>query len=810
MISRNYLKTSFRSLRKNKLFSFINIAGLSFGTLCCLYILLYVQDQYSYDRHHTDGKDIYRVNALMSYGGKSNNSSTISPAIAPAMKNDFSEVKQFTRVVGNGSSSKQNLLQYGDKLIYESAVFYADSTFFDVFTYHFLQGNPHTALTEPYSVVLSKSTADRIFGLEDPMGKLIQINNSDSKDPYKITAVVDERLGKSHINGNVFITMNSGGMGAYTLRDNSWAGSNYTASYVKLQSGTDIGSLQKKFPGFLAKYGEEDLRKRAMKKELQLQPISSIHTTLGHDHEITRPVSASFLALLLLIAALIQVIACINFMNLSTARASQRAKEVGIRKVIGAGKMDLVRQFLGESLLLALTGIIVAVPLLVLALPSLNSLTHSHIGSTFLLDYRIWLVLAGLVVFTGLFAGSYPAFYLSAFQAIKVIKGNFTSHLSSGNIRRSLVVFQFTLSIILITGIIVIYSQLNFINNKDLGFDKDQQVVFSFNTDDANARIPAFMNDLRQLSEINAVSRANNYLSQNVPNDRIFYRAGGNTASGEDAQMIFSDEFFVNTSGIRIISGRDFRQNDSGKVLINETMAKKMGLDIRSAPGTLLYTEPDPGKPVNRVEVAGVMKDFNFNSLYKELNSFMLQYDNSRTDRTNVIVNTNTKNYKQLLAKIEAVWHTRFQGLPFSFVFVNDQVQKQYEAEITLVRIVNSFTIMAIIISCLGLLGLAAFSAEQRTKEIGVRKVLGASISGIVRLLSKDFIQLVVVAFLIASPVSWWAMNKWLQGFAYRINISWWMLGLSGVLAVFIALITVSSQAIKAAVANPVKSLRSE
>src|SRR5579859_417069 len=395
---KSYFKTAYRLLLKNKTFSLINIIGLSIGTLCCLYIVLYVMDQYSYDSHHHDVKDIYRINSTIRLPGGVNykNSATSSPPIAPAMKSDFSEVLQYTRVVGAATfGAKQSLLRYKEKSLYEKELVYADTAFFSVFTYHFIAGKAPKALAEGYSIVLQKVVADKLFGDEDPIGKMIQIDNVYGKHDFKVTGVVDERLGKSHIHANIFAAMNSGGIGDLTLRDNSWAGDNFTFSYVKLRPDASAAALEKKLPAFLAKYGAQQLKDLAMEKQLSLQPVRTIHTTPGYEHESTGTgtVSSSFLRILLLIAILIQVIACINFMNLSTARASKRAREVGVRKVIGAARGNLIRQFLGESLLLALLGVLVALPLLWLILPSLNEITGASIQLSSLADYRLWLML---------------------------------------------------------------------------------------------------------------------------------------------------------------------------------------------------------------------------------------------------------------------------------------------------------------------------------------------------------------------------------------------------------------------------------
>jgi putative ABC transport system permease protein len=541
---KNYFKTAYRFLLKNKTFSFINIIGLAVGTLCCLYILLYVKDQYSYDKHENRAKDIYRITTSLASKGEKHDMSTASPPIAPAMKTDFGEVEEFTRGVG-GMGAKQHLLRYKENSFYEKKAVFVDSTFFNVFTHHFINGNVQHALAQPYSLVLLKATSDKLFGNEDPIGKIIEIDNAYGKNNFTVTGVVDESLGKSHIQANLFISMNSGGIGEYVQKNTVWSGNNFVNSYVKLKPNANAELLEKKLPAFLNKYGQQQLKELGMEKQLHLQPISTIHTTTTYEVEQTKTVSPSFLYILLLIAVLIQVIACINFMNLSTARASNRAKEVGVRKVIGAERKDLIKQFMGESFSLALIGVLIALPLLLLVLPYLNSITQADIHSSFLLEYNAWLLLAGIVIITGLVAGSYPAFYLSAFDAAKVIKGNFTNHISATGIRRSLVVFQFVLSIVLIAGIVVIYSQLHYIQNKDLGFDKNQKLIFNFYTADTKSKMTAFANDLSQLAEVEAVSKSNNFLSQFVFNDYGVYLSGGNMANAVDAQNMTTDENFA-------------------------------------------------------------------------------------------------------------------------------------------------------------------------------------------------------------------------------------------------------------------------
>jgi len=805
---RNYFKTSIRFLLKNKTYSLINIVGLAMGTLCCIYIILFVADQYSYDKQHKEAKNIYRVTTDLKINGEKHHLASASPAILPAMKKDFAEIVQSTRVAPNVGIRKM-LMNYKEKSFYEENALYVDSTFFEVFTYHFIYGSPAKALMEPYELVLKQSESEKVFGNINPVGKTISLEDARGKHEYKVTGVVDESLGKSIIQASMFITMRSGGIGDFITYNNMFAGNNFVFSYIKLRPDASAEALEKKLPAFIQKYGGQQMKEIGMEKQLNLQPLTAIHVSGGYELEMGTPVSKSFLNILILIACLIQVVACINFMNLSTARASKRAKEVGVRKVIGAGKNALIKQFLAESMILSLLGILIALPLLILAMPYLNQITSADIHLTLFSDFRLWIFLMVLVLFTGLLAGSYPAFYLSAFQAIKVIKGNFSNQVSALGIRRTLVIFQFVLSVVLISSIIIIYSQLNYIKNKDLGFSKEQKLIFTFYTGAEQSKMAAISHDLHSFSEVNQISLTDNYPGQFDMNDYNVYLPGGDNAHAVDAQNMNSDEFYVKSIGITLLNGRDFRKDDTGRVLINETLCHRLGLNVNKAPGTRLYSQFQPNPPVF-AEIVGVMKDFNYNSLHTEIKPFMVKYTNNNFDLSYMILSVNSNNYKNILSKIESVWRRDLPTTPFEYMFLDQEVQKQYQTEITLGNIINSFTLMAILISALGLYGLAAFSAEQRSKEIGIRKVLGANASGIVGLLSKDFLKLVFVAIIIAIPITWWSMNKWLDGFNYKIAITWWMFALAGLIVTIVALVTVSSQAIKAAIANPVKSLKSE
>ena len=800
----NYLKTTLRFLAKNKGFTFINVIGLSIGTFCCLYILLYVRDQFSYDRYFSHSGDMYRVVSRLgeSRSGVPRIQATTTPPVAPALAADFPAMLTSTRVVPT-LGSEQHLLGYGKQELYEKAAYLVDSNFFQLFDLHFSAGSADQALNVPMGIVLSKQVADKLFGTEDPLGKEVFIQDGYGDNHFKVTGVVDESIGKSSIQAGLFIRMDPEGF--HFLKDNSWEDHNFIYTFAKLKPGLPVSEVERQLPGFLTKHTGAASGNAGMRKELLLQPIRDMHTNDGYEGEMGKTVSGFFLGILMSIAILIQLIACINFMNLATARASKRAKEVGVRKIVGAGKKGLVLQFLVESFLLSLIAVLITMPLLSFLLPWLNQLTGADIQRTLFVDPQVWLMLAGIAVFTGILAGSYPAYYLAAFQAPKVIKGDFSSHISVAGLRRSLVVFQFVLSIILISGVIIIRQQLDYIQSRDLGFSKDQQIIFSFYRIATKKTALFFALGLRQFPEITEASQTDNYPGGFHYADEHIYLPGGKAGGAVSIQALSSDEHFLKTLGIPLVSGRDFQPHDSGWVIINQTLAQQLGLDSANAPGTTIFSVSGA-----RYKIAGVLKDFNYQSLHDQISPFMLVYKFNRFDFNHLIVRANAIRYSTLLNKMETLWKQRVFMEPFEFSFLSDNVQRMYETEMTMSRIIDSFTLMAILISCLGLFGLAAFNAEQRTKEIGIRKVMGASIARIVRLLSIDFLKLVCIAFLVAAPLTWLIMNKWLAAFAYHIAIHWWIFSLSGGIAVSSAMIIVSFQAFKAAIINPVKSLRGE
>lgn len=811
----NFLKTALRSFYRNKAFSLINLAGLALGTACCLYILLFVREHRGYDRHHRQAENLYRIVSDLQFGNEAPHlMATCSPPIAPAMQAEFPEVEMAARVC-NPPGVEQHLLKVGEKVFYEKAGYYVDSTFFRLFDYHFLAGDAQHALDEPFSVAVSEKLARKLFGEEEAVGQTIRIGGGEEEHPYTVTGVFDGSLGKSHLMPGFFMAMNSAGIGQYIRSNNSWAGNNFVYGYLRLQPGANPQEVENKIPAFLQQHGASQLRDLGMDKQLHLQPVSAIHLSSGRNADMPTNTSAAFLNLLLLIAGFIQLVACINFMNLSTARATRRAKEVGVRKVVGAPRRLLVGQFLTESFLLTLLAMGLALPLAAYSLPFLNRLTGANVSLHFS-GGGIYLGIAlALVLVTGLVAGSYPAFYLSSFRPIGVLQQTGAAGRKEGAawLRKGLIVGQLALASALVIGALVIRLQLNHMLENDLGFESNQKVVFHFHSGGGTANLEAFRSELMRLPEVNAASAMSEVPGQPLIRDIPLYKQGGNMQNATDVRMAYVDDHFFKTLKIGLLAGRAPTLADTAssrgiiRVVLNESAVKRLDIPAEEAPGMVLYSDFEDIHI--EATVVGVMEDIVFEKQSSELGPFMVVAEPPRNLR-NLVADVNTANYPDFLEKAKALWAAAVPGLPFDASFLDADIARMYQAEQALSRIIGAFTLIAILISCLGLFGLSAFAAEQRTREIGIRKVLGASAAGIVALLSKDFLKLVLTALLLASPLAYYFMDQWLENFAYRIEIQWWVFALTGVIAIAVALLTVSFQSVKAALANPVEALRSE
>jgi putative ABC transport system permease protein len=807
---KNYLKIALRNLTRNKMFSFLNILGLTAGTACCLYILVYVKDQFGFDTHHQNAENIYRLRTQLDFRKDQPvvNTCAVSPPIAPTIKQDFPEVEAYTRVLPF-FNVKNNIIgvEGSTQTFSENKGYLVDSTFFKIFNYRFIEGAAEHSLDAPYTIVLSSAIAKKLFGNQKAINKRIQFRNTTTPTTLTVTGVFDETFGKSHLRPNFLVSLNSGGLGEFARNSTEWAGNNFLYGYLKLKSNTNTENLEAKFPALLKQYGAKRLAELGMKKQLFLQPITDINLySKGIDGQLDKVSDISFLNMLLIIAAFIQLIACINFVNLTTARSVRRAKEVGVRKVVGAVRSSLIGQFLGESMLIALIAIFLALPIVQLLLPFLNSITDSAVSIDITKNYDIILITVLIALITGLLSGIYPALYLSNFKPVSVLKGVFKLNPTSILLRKGLVIFQFSIAIILIIGVLIISEQLSFMQTKDLGFNQKQKIVLSLPNDQSQIQFYALKNELLKQKEIKNVGGTTYYPSVKILEDMLVFKLGGSASDGVLIKNNGTESDFFKTMGVEIIAGRNFTPSDTtNQVIVNEKALKELKIDISKAIGTQLF--PASQADTRSFIIIGVHKNYNNNSLKTDVDP-MLSYLDIYPDYA--VLDVQTNDYASFFANTEKIWKKIIPSAPFEYTFLDEEIQKQYAQEETLKKVVNTFTVIAILICCLGLFGLAMFTAEQRTKEIGVRKVLGASVFSITTLLSKEFLKPVLVAFLIASPIAYLAMNNWLQGFVYHINIGWKNFAVAGSCTLLITLFTVSYQAIRAALMNPVKSLRTE
>ncbi|MDO6429017.1 ABC transporter permease [Flavitalea sp. BT771] len=806
---KNYLKIAFRQLSRNKLFSSINIFGLAAGLAVCLLIMLYILDELSYDKHHKDADRTYRLAYVT---GTGDDWSAEPAPVAFTIKAEMPEVQEATRLLKFPDMDKvllQNERPRDPKKFFESNGYYVDSTFFQLFTYDFTYGNGETALARPNSLVLSESIAARLFGNENPIGKPLKLSLPFGDFIYTVQAVFKENH-HSHIPAHFFLSMRNSDLGAWTEKQTSWATNNIFHTYIKLKPGTDAHAFEKRMAAFMDRHEGPELKKAGMTKGHFMQHMTDIYLHSSIGDEIAPNGNIRYLYILGSIAAFILVIACINFMNLSTARSEKRAREVGVRKVIGAGRASLIHQFLGESFLLCLIALAIGLLLTQLLLPLFNQLTQKQLTLSNNPHLILWI--AGLSLLTGLLSGLYPAFYLSSFRPAKVLKGKILNSWSATALRKGLVVFQFTISVMLILGAIVIGSQLHYLKNQSLGFKKDQQLILPITSKNVAKNYNSLKSEILRTAGVGSVTSGSTYPGIRNINDALFYAEGRSAANNVDIAIASIEDDYFETLGLQLIEGRPFARNsmaDSNHIILNQTAARQLGLDPAAAVGKRVTYEFH-GVYYN-MEVTGVIRDFNFESLHNPIRPLGFSINNFFANKYNyTIVGLQTTNYSRALAAIEQAWTRVNPGAPFEYSFLDQDFQRNYEKEERTSHIVIYCTSIAILIACLGLFGLTAFSAERRTKEIGIRKVLGASVANVTLLLSGEFIRLALLAVLIASPLAWYGMDRWLRNFTYRITLTWWMFAAAGGVAIVIALVTVSFQSIRSALANPTKSLRAE
>lgn len=815
---RNYVTIAFRNLMKHKGFSFINIFGLSIGLACCMLITLYIFHEYSFDEHHEKGERLFQLNQVFINQGERNPAATVAAALTTTIEQEFPEVEESTKMLSLFQDDK-TLLQYQEpggnvKSFYETAGYLVDSNFFDLLTYNFIEGDPKTALENPNTLVINDEIAQKLFAEESALNKTVTIRSSTNGDhEYRITGVFRPIATPSHIDGRFFLSPRGGNMENFFYNSTTLINNNMFFSYLLLKNESSARSLQQKLEPFVERTMGEQLKQMGGGRELFLTNIEDIHLNEVIEENVTPTGNLTYLRILASIAILTLLIACINFMNLSTARSSKRSVEVGVRKVLGAERRALIWQFLGESLIMAFVAFILAVLFAFLLLPFFEQVSGRNIILSWEHHGKLVLVFFGLAILTGLIAGSYPAFYLSSFKPVKVLKGRFSSSLAAASLRKGLVVFQFVISVVLIIASVVIANQMDFLRAKDLGFQKDQQVVIPLRSESAKANYQALKAKLQNNPKIISAGASTYYPGIFNPTDWLMYKEGNSMQNAKQVYINFVDDTYLQTLDLKPIAGRlyspEFAADSvSRNIILNKKAIEEFGYPSpEEAVGSWVAFDWE-GEPY-RYNIVGVVNDFHFKDLHVPIEAygFVLNNSNNQNYLTAHVAKGETGG---TLSSLEKAWSSLNPNEPFQYSFLDQDFQKNYQAENRLTKMISYFTFIAILISCLGLFGLATFSAEQRIKEIGIRKVLGASVSGLVALLSLDFLKLIVIAIILASPIAWYVMREWLQTFAYRVNITWEVFAITSFVAIMIAIFTISFQAIKAAMVNPVKNLRTE
>jgi putative ABC transport system permease protein len=808
---KNYFKTAWRNLKKNKVYSFINIGGFAIGIAACLLISLYIQHELSYDQDNPNNDRIYRIIGEANRNGKVQNGLSFPAPMAKALMNDFPEVENAGRTMsselfGGANNQVRRVDQANDT--YESGFCFADTSVLDILNVHMVYGNRKDALSEPSSIVICKSMADKYFPNQNPVGKTL-IFNDNPKMPIKIGGVMQDFPSNSHLQYRGFISL--AGINFWNGEQQLWTSSNYQI-YLQLKPNVNVEAFNKKITAdVLDKYmipaleaqGQKNIKEIFRGARLYLQPVTDIHL---HSYNLRddniKHGDIRYIYMFAAIAIFILVLACINFLNLSTARSANRAKEVGLRKVVGSNRSNLIKQFLTESMMYSFLSFFIGLITALLILPVFSKISGTQLS----MPWNEWWLLPLLVAsafIIGLLAGLYPAFYLSYFKPINTLKGNLSLGSKNGKLRSVLVVLQFTISIVLLIGTSVIYKQMQYILNSKIGFDKDEVVMIQ-GADALHDQTASFKNELLRLPVVKNVS-VSDFLpvADTKRNDNTFWKEGHlREDRGISTQQWVVDENYIPTLGMKLIAGRNFSKDfhtDSAVTIINKAMADKLG-----------YANPI-GKIVTNggehLTIIGVVDNFYFESIKQQVNPLLMVLGNSNSI---ISVKVNAADMKSALASIDKVWKDFLPNQTMRYNFLDQSYAAIYADVARMQYIFTGFAILAIIVACLGLFALAAFMAEQRTKEIGIRKVLGASVSNLFALLTGNFMKLIFISLVIAIPLGWLLMNEWLQDYVYRIKITWDIFFIAGIAVLFIALITICWQAIKAAVANPVKSLRTE
>lgn len=801
---KNYFKIALRNLVKYKAYSFINIAGLATGIACCIIILLYIQTELSYDRYHENADNIYRITEVQIQNDTERQLANTFAPVAPALQTDYPEL-EIVRFYPYSAGIEYDT----DKKFQEDGFFFADSNVFKVFTFNFIAGDEN-ALKRPNTIVLTESTAKKYFGNDNPVGKILRVEN---KYDFEVTGVIEDVPANSHFSFDVLASF-------YSLREiMNWVLYGWyhppVYTYALAPAGFDAQQFESMTDDFIAKHIGHPLEGT---RELKLQKLTDIHLHSNLESELQANNRMEYIYLFAGVAFFVLMIACINFMNLATARSESRAKEVGLRKVIGAERKNLIGQFLGESLIYSVISTVVAIGMVELVLPFVNSFFNLHLSSNYQENWYYLFAFIGMALFVGFAAGMYPALFLSSFKPAQVIKGRSALTMRSGKpvlLRSTLVVFQFAISIVLIIVTLMMLNQLDYLQNKGLGFDKEQTLVIPVRDETIQNNLESFKNRLLTNTNVKSVSATSTV--PGIEREVDFpVNAEGMPADAEiEMKTILADYDFVTSTGLEVTEGRNFSKEFTGDFLgafiINRTAVEQFGWDDPIGKSiTMKYVYHDNGNYNLTGKVVGVVKDFHFRSLHHPIAPVAILLSPYTYYYDYMLVKAAPGSIKETISFVKKKWNEAVPHRTFDYTFLDEEFAKQYKAETQLGKIFTSFALLTIMIACLGLFGLSSFIALQRTKEIGIRKTLGATVSSIVYLLTKDFAKPVLIANIIAIPVGYWAVNKWLEGFAYKIDIGLSVFVIAAAVTFVIAIATVSYQAVKASLINPSDSLRYE
>lgn len=802
---KNYIIIALRNMKKNKIYSFINIFGLAVGITCCILILMYIEDELSYDKHFADVENTYRIESHVEFGGRKLDIACACTPMGNVILEEIPEIKSVFRFRNSGG----NVVHRNNTYITEDNVLYADTNFFNFFSVPLLKGDKATVLAAPNNIAITSELAKKYFGNENAMGEVLYLDD----DEYVVNGIYEKLPANTHFKADILVSME----GREEANSQIWMDFNFH-TYFKPKENISLSDLkdkiQKLADTYIAPQMEEFLgqsydawQQQGNMVKFNIRPMGDIHLYADNISELEANGDIKYIYIFSIVAVFVLAIACMNFMNLSTARSSGRAKEVGIRKVLGSVRKQLIGQFLTESLLTGIFALFVGLAILTIVLPLFNDFTGKSLTLSIFSGSLISYTLIGVVLLTGFIAGAYPAIYLSAFQPVKVLTGKMSNAMKSGWLRSGLVIFQFSISIILLIGTLIVYEQLQFIQQKDIGFERDH-ILILHDAYTLGNHTDSFKEELRKLPEVKSIS-VSGYLP--VPSNRsqyAFWPKGGRQSDNKTTLYKFNvDEEYIQTYGMELLSGRNFskeRGTDSLACIVNESAVAQFGW------------ENPIGKRISRLyeeeteisyEIIGIVKDFHFESLRETVAPMVLTMEPSSSF---ISLKFRSDNISAFINKVEKAWKNRINDYPFHYSFADDKFDEVYHSEMQMGEIFGLFALISIFVGCLGLFGLSAYTAEQKTKEIGIRKVLGATIGNVVYMLSKEFIKLVTIAFIFAAPIAYYAMNMWLEDFAYRIDVHISTIVLAGLLAMFISLATVSYHAVKAAVMNPVRSIKFE